>query len=181
MACDRRRIFACGGGFGWLTASGLALALLAAAGLVLLLAPGAARRLSEAQEAASRYPADDKVTMESGDKTLAAIGPVATAAQVEENRRRWAGLKESERAALLRRLERLEQLTAEERGLLAGRYAELEKLPENERQELRRQAEALARFEGTLGRQDLAALEGLEAKARARYLAELWRMRQGQR
>jgi hypothetical protein len=162
MTSERSRIFAWGGG--------AALAALAAAGLVLLFVPGAAR-----------YPADDKVALVSGEETLLEIGPAATAAQMEENRRRWAGLKESERAAILRRLDRLEQLTAQERGVLAARYGELEEMTVVQRQVLRVQAEALARFEATLGRQDLAALEGLEAKARARYLAELWRGRQGQR
>ncbi len=163
----RRRIFAWSGG--------AALAAMAAAGLVLLFMPGLARRVGGARAEAA---------WGNMDKARAAdeIGPGATgAAQVEENRQRWAGLKESERAALLRRLERLEQLSAEERVVLAARYGELEKMSEAQRQMLRVQAEAMARFEATLGRQDQATLEGLEGKARAKYLAELWRGRQGQR
>jgi hypothetical protein len=171
MARERGRIFAWSGG--------AVLAALAGAGLVLLLLPGVARGLGGAGEHRPGRPTDEAVLFTPAGALLAEIETPPE--QVEANRRRWAAMRAPGRRLMLERLGHLAELTAEERGLLVERYDELQMLPEKDRQTLRRQAEALARFEATLGRQDLAALEGLEGRAQAKYLAELWRERQGQR
>jgi hypothetical protein len=157
------------------------LAAAALAGLALLCLPNVARGLGRPStaEVTAQMLARQDTPEEPQGPLLTAAGLTVNEQDLARNRDRWKEMSEAERAAMLDRLGRLQGLEQSERILLVSRYHDLRKLSEKERQELRRQAMALTRFEASLGRQDLAALAGLAGQERAKYLLDLWRVRQG--
>jgi hypothetical protein len=88
-------------------------------------------------------------------------------------------MTDAQRREMLDRYARLRQIDTAERAKLVGRYKELQKMSAADRQKLRRQSAALAAFEATLGRQDLAALDGMSPRQQAEYLVKLWRSSRG--
>jgi len=156
----------------------LAVAALGVAGLVLLLLPGIARGLGLEAELApwALSPRDDSAGND--ERLLGGAGLRVAPDQLKANRRAWAAMSDAERAASVAQLDRLAQLDAEQRQTLVNSYRQWRELPPQDRERLIRQASALARFEASLSRQDLAVLDSLAGKDRARHLIRLWQARQ---
>lgn len=158
----------------------VAVALVAVVGLVLLFVPGVARGLSRPSEAApwslTRPPETSDVVRRN---LLESEGLQVSGSQWSANRAEWSSLSESQRKELVERFGQLQNLGADQRKTLVTRYKTLAQKNEAEREQLRRQAAALEKFEASLSRQDMAALESLTGKSRAALLIKLWRASRG--
>ena len=153
-------------------------AALALAGLLLLFVPGIARGLGRPNDVAP-WALDRHDSPGAPTRLLEASGLHVSAARQHRNRERWNDMRDTERAGLRDRYARLCELDPAARDELVKRYKALQELPADQRDDLRRQAANLARFEASLGRQDRAALDGLSPRGRARHLDELWRASRG--
>jgi hypothetical protein len=156
----------------------LAVAAVGIAGLVLLLLPGIARGLGLEPDLAPWALTRRDDSTGNDERLLSVAGLRVAPDQLKANRRAWAAMSDSERAAYVARLDRLAQLDAEQRQKLVNNYTQWRELPLQDRERLIRLASALARFEASLGRQDQAVLDGLAGKDRARHLIRLWQARQ---
>ena len=157
----------------------LAVAVVGIAGLVLLLLPGMARGLGRQGELAPWALSRRESSAFLQEQMLSGAGLRVSPGQLKRNRNDWAAMSEGGRNEMVDRLGRLQQLDREQRVELVQWYKQLQQMPPAERELLRRQGEALARFKASLGRHDLAVLDGLSGKARARHLVKLWRTHQG--
>ncbi|MBN2584194.1 MAG: DUF3106 domain-containing protein [Planctomycetes bacterium] len=156
----------------------LAIGILGVAGLVLLLLPGIARGLGREADLAPWAMSRRDDARQDDERLLSGAGLRISPQQLKVNRRTWAAMSEPERQELVVRLDRLDDMDDGQRQTLVDSYKQLQQLSEADREKLVRQAAALARFEASLGRQDLAVLDSLSGKDRARHLIRLWQARQ---
>lgn len=158
----------------------VAVALVAMVGLVLLFVPGVARGLGRPSDAAPWTLTRPPDTSDAVRRNLLeSDGLQVSGRQWSANRAEWSSLDESERKQLVQRFDQLQNLSAPERKSLVARYKALSQKSDLQRQQLRRQAAALEKFEASLSRQDVAALESLTGKNRAVHLVKLWRASRG--
>ncbi|NIA21181.1 MAG: DUF3106 domain-containing protein [Anaerolineaceae bacterium] len=157
----------------------LAVAATGITGLVLLLLPGIARGLGRQGELAPWALSRRESSAFLQEQILSEAGLRVSPKQLKRNRNQWAAMSEGRRLKMLDRLGRLQQLDSGQRAKLVRWYKRLRQMPPAERERMCRQGQALARFEASLGRQDLAVLDGLSGQARARHLVKLWQTHQG--
>ena len=157
----------------------LTVAVVGIAGLVLLLLPGIARGLGRQGELAPWALSRRTSSVFLQERLLTDAGLRVSPEQLKRNRSDWRAMAEPRRNEMIGRLGRLQQLDLQQRTKLVERYKQLEQMPLAEQQRMRHQGEALARFKASLGRQDLAVLDGLSGRDRIRHLVTLWRTHQG--
>lgn len=153
--------------------------LVAVVGLILLFVPGIARGLVASGKPAPWSLRPHETPQEARPSVLEAAGVRVSAARWRANRRLWDDMADIQRKDMLARLARVQAFDPDRRRTLADRYKSLQELPEKEREQLRLQASALARFEASLSRQDRAVLDSLPPTHRARRIVDLWRHSQG--
>ena len=158
----------------------VAVALVAAAGLVLLFVPGVARGLGRPSEVAPwalEPPAETRDVVRRN--LLESDGLRISGNQWEANRAAWSSLDEAARQDLVARFGRVQGLSEAERKALVARYKTLHQKSEAQRLQIRNQAAELTRFEASLSRHDMAALDSLTGKNRAAHLVKLYRASRG--
>lgn len=151
--------------------------LTAAAGIVMLAAPQAVRE-QLGLVAAQRVELSGEEALLAED-LLPPGALTVDAVRRAEQLRQWQQMEPAGRRQMQQRYAALRWLSPTARQMLVERYEELGNLDPQQREVMRQQAETLADFEGTLGRQDIATLNGLPAAERARALLVLWREAQG--
>ncbi len=154
-------------------------ACVALVGMVLLLLPGIARGLGRPSEFVPWAFARPDDAPSSPRHVLADAGLRVDRQQWRRNRLRWSEMEPAERREMLSRYSRLHSGDEVDRARLVERYEALREMDRARREALRRQAAALARFEASLSRQDLAMLDSLTPRRRAEHLIKLWRSSRG--
>lgn len=110
--------------------------------------------------------------------------PIASALGLDpreerSNTLRWAELPEDQRRVLLERYWQLLELSPDEQQRRFEQYQSFRSQPEDRQEFLRQRARKLNEFMGTLSKQDLAVLKGMNDRDRAKRLLELWQARYG--
>ncbi len=154
--------------------------LTAAAGSAMLAAPQEVRDMLALDQAGqSQAESDPQDNVLPAEDLLADAGLEVPAKQVELYSQQWRQMDGVDRRRMQRHYESLQWLSASARAELVERYNQTRHLPAEQRDTMRQQAEMLADFEATLGREDLAMIDSMPPAERARSLLALWRESQG--
>lgn len=157
----------------------VAAALVAVVGVALLFVPGVARGLGRPSEVAPWTLTRRDAPAVVRNHFLEDAGLRVTGGEWGRNRQQWSRMSDADRQELVRRLAQLQTADPDRRRDLVTRYQKLRELSGEARVRLRQQASALAQFEASLSREDMAVLESLPPKLRARHLVKLWRASRG--